>query len=38
MPKVSEWDDVIVVIGLALLFLILLVVSEVIDRLFLAAR
>lgn len=36
--KLSEWDDIIVVLGLGLVFLILLVVSDVVDKLFLVAR
>lgn len=38
VAKLSEWDDVIMLVGLALLFLILLVVSEFGDRLFVIAR
>jgi hypothetical protein len=38
MAKLSEWDDIIVAVGLALLFLILLVVSEFGDKLFVTAR
>ncbi len=37
LPKLSEWDDVMVVVGLALLFLILLVLSEFGDRLIVRA-
>ena len=35
--KVSEWDDIIIVVGLAVLILILFIGSDVIDGIFFAS-